>query len=180
MGRYRPALKPGAKYITPEGERALREELHRLWKIERPELTRSVSDAAAQGDRSENADYIYGKKRLREIDRRVGYLSKRLREVHVVRSLPEDTGRIFFGAKVTLEDRNGHSARYRLVGADEIDPKRGYISIDSPMGRAMLGKQVDAAFEIGLPTGIESYVVTAIDYAANGYPDGDCSSGSAE
>ncbi|MCG8415768.1 MAG: transcription elongation factor GreB [Pseudomonadales bacterium] len=164
MSRYRPQTKPGAKYITPEGEQALKDELHQLWKVERPKVTQSVSDAAALGDRSENAEYIYGKKRLREIDRRVRYLSKRLEEITVVNTAPDDTSKIFFGAYVTLEDDTGQELRYRLVGPDEINPQKGYISIDSPMGKALLGKQVDAEFEINLAQGTNSYVVVDIDY----------------
>lgn len=164
MSRYRPPQKPGAKYITAEGELALKTELHQLWKVERPQVTQSVSEAAAMGDRSENADYIYGKRRLREIDRRVRYLSKRLDEVTVVSQPPDDTERIFFGAFVTLEDESGNTMRYRLVGPDEIDPKRGFISIDSPMAKALLGKRIDTDIEIETPTGRHEYYVLAIDY----------------
>ncbi|MDA1369396.1 MAG: transcription elongation factor GreB [Proteobacteria bacterium] len=164
MSRYRPPQKPSAKYITPEGETLLKEELHQLWKVERPKVTQSVAEAAALGDRSENAEYIYGKKRLREIDRRVRYLSKRLEDIKVVVEAPTDQTRIYFGAWVCLEDNAGHEARYRLVGPDEIDPKRGYISIDAPMGRALLGKQVDSEIEIESPSGHKSYIVIAIEY----------------
>jgi transcription elongation factor GreB len=164
MSRYRPPQKPGAKYITDEGERALKMELHQLWKVERPLVTQSVSEAAAMGDRSENADYIYGKRRLREIDRRVRYLSKRLDEVTVVSQPPDDTDRIYFGAYVTLEDEAGDSKRYRLVGPDEIDPQRGFISIDSPMAKALLGKRIDTEIEIETPNGHREYYVLAIDY----------------
>lgn len=168
MSRYRPPQPRGAKYITLEGERALKAELHQLWKVERPQVTQSVSEAAAMGDRSENADYIYGKRRLREIDRRVRYLSKRLDELTVVSQAPDDTGRIFFGAYVTLEDESGDAKRYRLVGPDEIDPRRGYISIDSPMAKALLGKRVDSDIEIQTPTGRHEYTVLAIDYDDQG------------
>lgn len=164
MSRYRPPQKPGAKYITAEGERTLKAELHQLWKVERPQVTQSVSEAAAMGDRSENADYIYGKRRLREIDRRVRYLSKRLDEVTVVSQAPDDTSRIFFGAWVTVEDEDGNSNRYRLVGPDEIDPKRGYISIDSPMAKALLGKRVDTDIFISTPTGRKEFYIEAIEY----------------
>lgn len=166
MSRYRPPSKPGAKYITPEGEQTLKAELHELWKVERPKVTQSVSDAAALGDRSENAEYIYGKKRLREIDRRVRYLSKRLEEITVVDTIPENTEKIFFGAYVSLEDENGDTNTYRLVGPDEIDPQRGYISIDSPMGKALLGKEIDAEVSIQTPTGTATHVVTDIQYSA--------------
>lgn len=164
MSRYRPPSKPGAKYITAEGEKVLKAELHNLWKVERPQVTQSVSDAAALGDRSENAEYIYGKKRLREIDRRVRYLSKRLDEVTVVNSIPPNTNKIFFGAFVTLENEEGLLNTYRLVGPDEIDPKRGYISVDSPMGKALIGKEIDAEISIQTPTGEATYIVSAIEY----------------
>ncbi len=164
MSRYRPPQKPSAKYISAEGERALKAELHQLWKVERPKVTQSVSEAAALGDRSENAEYIYGKKRLREIDRRVRYLSKRLEEVTVVSRAPDDTSRVYFGAWVSLEDDAGLDQRYRLVGPDEIDPKRDYISIDSPLGRALLGKGVDAEVEIDSPTGRKCFIITDIAY----------------
>jgi transcription elongation factor GreB len=164
MSRYRPPQQPGAKYITAEGEKSLKQELHNLWKVERPQVTQSVSDAAAMGDRSENADYIYGKRRLREIDRRVRYLGKRLEEVTVVSQPPDDTNKIYFGAYVTLEDDSGTCFKYRLVGPDEIDPQRGYISIDSPMGHALLGKQVDAEIALDSPNGYKEYWVIAIDY----------------
>lgn len=164
MSRYRPPQKPGAKYITVEGQQTMKAELHQLWKVERPQVTQSVSDAAALGDRSENAEYIYGKKRLREIDRRVRYLSKRLEEVTVVREAPEETGQIFFGAYVTLEDDSAETHRYRLVGPDEIDPRRGFISIDSPLARALLRKRVDDELTIESPRGTSSYCVIAIEY----------------
>ncbi|MDD9889307.1 MAG: transcription elongation factor GreB [Gammaproteobacteria bacterium] len=164
MSRYRPPQKPGAKYITPEGEKILKAELYQLWKVERPKVTQSVSEAAALGDRSENAEYIYGKKRLREIDRRVRYLSKRLEEVTVVSSAPNDTSKIYFGAFVTLEKEDGKEVRYRLVGPDEINPKKGYISIDSPLGKQLLGKSIEAELSIESPTGENSYYVIAIEY----------------
>ncbi len=143
MGRYRPPLPPKAKYITPQGERALREELRYLWKEKRPQVTQAVSEAAALGDRSENAEYIYGKKQLREIDRRVRYLTKRLDEVVVVRRLPEDTQRVYFGAWVTLENEAGEQKCFRLVGADEFDMAKGWISIDSPLSRQLIKKTID-------------------------------------
>jgi transcription elongation factor GreB len=164
MSRYRPPQKPGAKYITAEGERLLKAELHHLWKVERPQITQSVTEAAAQGDRSENAEYIYGKKRLREIDRRVRYLSKRLEEVTVVTEPPSNQNRIYFGAYVSLEDDRGEIVSYRLVGPDEIDPKRGYISIDAPLGRALLGKELDSEIRTQTPTGPRDYFVVSIDY----------------
>ena len=127
-------------------------------------MTKAVSAAAAMGDRSENADYIYGKKRLREIDRRVRYLGKRLDEVTVVDRKPDDESRVFFGAAVKLEDHEGNELNCRLLGADEIDPSSGSISIDSPMGKALLGKHVDTEFEIETPAGIKQYTIVQIRY----------------
>lgn len=164
MSRYRPPQKPGSKYITTEGEEKLKAELHRLWKIERPKVTQSVSEAAALGDRSENAEYIYGKKRLREIDSRVRFLRKRLEDMIVVSEPPSDRNRIYFGAYVSLEDDQAQSVRYRLVGPDELDPQLGHISIDAPLGRALLGKEVDSEIEINSPEGLRQYYVLAIDY----------------
>ena len=164
MSRYRPPQKPGSKYITAEGEKRLKAELHQLWKVERPQVTQSVSEAAALGDRSENAEYIYGKKRLREIDSRVRFLGKRLEEMTVVSEPPEDRSKIYFSAYVTLEDDQGLSVRYRLVGPDELNPQLGYISIDAPLGRALLGKEVDSEIEINSPDGVRQYHVLAIDY----------------
>lgn len=164
MIRYRPPQKPGSKYITAEGEKSLKAELHHLWKVERPVVTQSVSEAAALGDRSENAEYIYGKKRLREIDGRVRFLRKRLEEMVVVSKPPDDRSKIYFGAYVTLEDEQQKSLRYRLVGPDELNPKLGYISIDAPLGRALLGKSIDSDIEINSPEGLRQYYVLAIDY----------------
>ncbi len=164
MSRYRPPEKPKSKYITAEGESRLKEELDYLWRVERPKVTQSVSEAAALGDRSENAEYIYGKKRLREIDRRVRYLSKRLEDITVVTEAPENQDKVYFGAWVTLEDDAGVTNRYRLVGPDEIDPAKGYISIDAPMGKALLGKEVDAELEITTPQGPRQYWIIDIAY----------------
>lgn len=164
MSRYRPPSPPSSKYITPEGEKTLKEELRYLWKEERPRITQSVSEAAALGDRSENAEYIYGKKRLREIDRRVRYLDKRLEEITVVTSTPDNPNKVYFGAYVTLEDESGDNHRYRLVGPDEIDAKKGYISIDSPMAKSLLGKEVEQEFTIDTPAGESSYFILGVSY----------------
>lgn len=164
MGRYRPPAPKSSNYITDVGERALTEELRYLWKVERPVVTQSVSEAAAMGDRSENADYIYGKKRLREIDRRVRYLSKRLEEVTVVSTPPDNMTKIYFAATVGLEDESGESYSYRIMGADEIDPKKGYISMDSIMGKALLGKSIEDEIEISSPSGIKTYTIIHIAY----------------
>jgi transcription elongation factor GreB len=152
------------RYITAEGENALREELRYLWKEKRPEVTQAVREAAAQGDRSENAEYIYGKKQLREIDRRVRFLSKRLDELTVVDRLPEDRGKVFFGAWVTIENEEGTESTYRLVGPDEFDLARGYLSIDSPMARALLGKRIDEEVGVRTPEGWTHVVITGIRY----------------
>ena len=142
----------------------LKAELHQLWKVERPKVTQSVSEAAALGDRSENAEYIYGKKRLREIDSRVRYLSKRLEGMTVVSEPPSNQDKIYFGARVTLEDQEQNILKYKIVGPDELDPRKGHISIDAPLGRALLGKDVDSEIEINSPEGHKLYYVLAIDY----------------
>ena len=153
------------RYITPEGFRGLEEELEALWRRERPKVTREVSEAAAQGDRSENAEYIYGKKRLREIDRRIRFLSKRLEELTVVDpSAPPDPKRVFFGAWVTLEDEQGARVEYRLVGPDEFDVAAGRLSIASPLGRALLRKQLGDEFVFRRPRGETTYAVIAVRY----------------
>ncbi len=153
MGRYRPPRPRGSSYITPEGEQALRDELHQLWKVERPVVTNAVHEAAKNGDRSENGDYIYGKRRLREIDSRVRFLNKRLDEVEVVQRIPDDTGKIFFGAWVTLEDASGAEKRWRIVGPDEFDLACGKLSMDSPLARALLGKRLDDEIRVQSPFG---------------------------
>tara|TARA_R110002073_G_scaffold59087_2_gene149156 strand:- start:616 stop:1119 length:504 start_codon:yes stop_codon:yes gene_type:complete len=164
MGRYRPPRQRGSKYITPEGEQALRDELHQLWKVERPIVADAVHEAAKNGDRSENGDYIYGKKRLREIDSRVRFLNKRLDEVEVVERAPTDTGKIFFGAWVTLENEAGDESRWRIVGPDEFDLTQGKLSMDSPMARALLGKRLDDEVQVHSPSGEQLYYVTDIRY----------------
>jgi transcription elongation factor GreB len=164
MSRYRPPSAPLAPYITPEGELTLKDELHYLWKVERPKVTQSVSEAAAQGDRSENAEYTYGKKRLREIDRRVRYLRKRLETVTVVRQLPTDQSKVFFGAWVELIDENDATVRYRLVGPDEINPACNYISVDSVLARALLGKTIDSEVTVNTPSGPHTYVIADVEY----------------
>ncbi|GAB5453408.1 MAG: transcription elongation factor GreB [Halioglobus sp.] len=165
MGRYRPPRKRGSKYITPQGEQALRDELHRLWKEERPQVTQAVHEAAKNGDRSENGDYIYGKKRLREIDSRVRFLGKRLEELEVVDRAPADRNKVFFGAWVTLEDAAGEEKRWRIVGPDEFDIAQGKLSMDSPMARALLGKALDDEVQVTTPEGTQHYYITAITYA---------------
>ena len=167
MGRYRPPQSPSSKYITPEGKKCLKEELDYLWRVKRPQVTRAVSEAAAQGDRSENAEYIYGKKQLREIDRRVRFLRKRLEDITVVDRPPDDQNRIFFGAWVTLEDSDGNESRYRIVGPDEFDPQKSYISMDAPMARALLGKNIDDEVHVKLPKGETTVYITNVRYVLN-------------
>lgn len=152
-------------YITPEGAKRLRAELDELWLKERPRVTQQVHDAAALGDRSENADYIYGKRRLREIDRRVRFLSKRLEAIRVVSEPPSDPKRVFFGAWVTVEDDEGTEKTYRIVGADESDLERGFISMDSPVARALLGKRLGDEIIIKVPRGDVEYTILAVTYA---------------
>lgn len=164
MSRYRPPTKPGSAYITPEGHKTLTDELNYLWKVERPEVTQQVSDAAALGDRSENAECIYGKKRLREIDRRVRFLRKRLEILNIVDHLPTDINKIYFGAWVELLDEEDKTHNYRLVGPDELDPARNYISIDSPVGCTLLGKALHTEVKIKTPSGVQFYEVMAIHY----------------
>lgn len=164
MGRYRPPQKPGSKYITPEGYRRLNDELTFLWKTKRPQVTQAVREAAAQGDRSENAEYIYGKKQLREIDRRVRFLRKRLENITVVDTFPSDPTRIFFGAWVELENEAGEITRYRIVGPDEFDPQRGYISMDSPVAQALMKKTVDDEIVVNTPDGDIEYCIVGIEY----------------
>lgn len=152
-------------YITREGYLALDRELKYLWKEERPKVTQAVSEAAAMGDRSENAEYIYGKKRLREIDRRVRFLSKRLDVLTIVDPSPTQEGKIFFGAWVTLEDEDGNEKVYRIVGADEFNPKKNWISIDSPVARSLIGHKVDDEIAVMTPNGRVYYTVIAIRYS---------------
>ena len=164
MGRNRLPPTPASRYITPEGAQRLRAELDYLWKVKRPQVTQAVAEAAALGDRSENAEYIYGKKQLREIDRRVRYLQKRLGDILIVDRAPDDPARIFFGAWVRLEYEDGEEHEYRIVGPDELDPGKGYISIDSPMARALLKKTVDDEVKVKLPKGETTCTVRAVRY----------------
>ena len=164
MGRFRPPPPAGSKYITPEGERRLREELEQLWREERPRVTQAVAAAAAQGDRSENAEYTYGKRRLREIDRRVRFLRRRLEGMTVVDQAPADARRVFFGAWVLLEAEDGARSRYRIVGPDEFDMAPGYISMDSPLGRALLRRALDDEVTVETPGGSRLYLIVSIEY----------------
>ncbi|RRI28826.1 transcription elongation factor GreB [Pseudomonas aeruginosa] len=164
MSRYRPPRTAGTPLITPEGAARLRTELHELWHVRRPQVTQAVSEAAALGDRSENAEYIYGKKMLREIDSRVRFLRKRLENLKVVGERPADPNRVYFGAWVTLEDEDGEQARYRIVGPDELDLRNNQISIDSPLARALVGKELDAEVLVRTPAGEKLWFVVEIEY----------------
>jgi transcription elongation factor GreB len=165
MGRNRLPQPKGSAYITPEGASRLREELDYLWRVKRPQVTQAVSEAAAQGDRSENAEYIYGKKQLREIDRRIRFLQKRLDALVIVDRAPTDTSRIYFGAWVRLETDRGESVEYRIVGPDEFDLEKGLISIDSPLARALLKKTTDDEVTLALPRGQTLYTVLEVRYS---------------
>jgi transcription elongation factor GreB len=169
MSRYRPPQKAGSQFITPDGAKKLRDELDFLWRIKRPEVTRAVQEAAAQGDRSENAEYIYGKRQLREIDARVRFLRKRLEGMIVVDKPPSDPARVFFGAWVKVEDEVGIEFEYRIVGPDEFEAARGWISMDSPLARALMRKAVDDEVFIDMPAGRKSYVVVEVRYQP--FPD---------
>ena len=164
MGRWRPPREKGSPYITPEGAEALQKELHFLWKVERPKITDTVHEAAKNGDRSENGDYIYGKRRLREIDSRVRFLSKRLDALNVVDRIPSDTSKVFFGAWVTLEDEEGEGLCYRIVGPDEFNVKEQKISMDSPLAKCLMGKRLDDEITFNSPEGEKYYCITQIEY----------------
>lgn len=165
MSRWRPPQPQSSRYITAEGYHRLNEELKYLWKVKRPEVTQAVSEAAAQGDRSENAEYIYGKKQLREIDRRIRYLSKRLDTITVVDRVPENQSVILFGAWVSIIDEDDNEKHFRIVGPDEIDTAGTLISIDAPLARALLKKSVGDEASITRPDGTEVwYEVTKIEY----------------
>jgi len=151
-------------YITPEGARKLSEELARLRSTDRPRIVQEVADAAAQGDRSENAEYIYGKKKLREIDRRMHYLTKRLESAVVVDPNEQKGDKIFFGARVEVEDEDGKRHAYRIVGEDEIDSKSGHISWKSPVGRALLGKREGDVVTVRRPAGEVEMEIVSVTY----------------
>lgn len=151
-------------YITPSGARKLRDELNYLWREKRPEVTRKVSEAAALGDRSENADYIYGKKHLREIDKRIRYLTKRLDNLEIVDRMPDDRDKVFFGAWVKLADDQGTSSEIRIVGSDEFDLSRGWISLDSPMAKSLLGKRKGDEVQIERPIGRAFMTILDVSY----------------
>jgi transcription elongation factor GreB len=162
MGRWKPPQPKFSPYITPAGYAALEGELRDIW-LRRAEVVKALSAAAAEGDRSENAEYIYRKKELAGLDRRIRYLQIRMPALKVVRQSPA-ADRIFFGAWVRLEREDGTEIEYRLVGADETDAASSCISVDSPLGRALLKKALDDEIELQLERGTERYVVTSIRY----------------
>jgi transcription elongation factor GreB len=164
MSRYRPPQPRGSKFITPQGAARLKHELDHLWRVLRPQVTQAVQEAAAQGDRSENAEYIYGKRQLREIDRRVRFLRQRLDGMVVVGAPPADRSRVFFGAWVKLEDEAGEEVEYRIVGPDEFDAAPGYISMDSPLGGALMRKALDDEAKVEVPGGAKTYVIVGVRY----------------
>ncbi len=163
MSRHRPPTLKSSPYITRAGYDALRTELAQLWKLTRPALAQKVAEAAAFGDRSENAEYMYGKKQLHEADRRIRYLSRRLDELTVVERLPEDRTRVRFGAWVTVEDAAGERSRYRLVGADEADASAGCVSVDSPLGQALLNQRAGAS----VTAAKRAWRLVAVSYATD-------------
>ena len=165
MSRYRPPQPKKSPYITRDGYERLLRESQDTWKRRRL-VTEALAAAAAEGDRSENAEYLYRKKELREIDRRVRYLETRLPALKVVDDAPGDSSRVFFGAWIDLEDGNGNETSYRIVGSDEFDPARNWISVDAPLARALLGRGLDDHVTHTAPCGTLSYTITGIRYAS--------------
>ena len=152
--------------VTPAGWNKLDQELKYLWKVKRPQVTRAVSEAAALGDRSENAEYKEGKRELRSIDRRLRFLMKRLEELEIVHHAPSQEGKVYFGAYVELENDQEQQATYRVVGPDEIDVENNHITIDSPMARALIGKEVDDELVVKTPSGELVWYINKIYYTA--------------
>lgn len=163
MGRYRPPQPKASPYITAGGYTKLDDELKALWK-RRAYVVKILAEAAAEGDRSENAEYIYRKKELREIDYRIRYLQKRLPDLKVVDTQPSNPQQVFFAAWVTLEDDKGEEKTYRIVGPDEFDPKKGWISMDSPVAKALLKKHIDDEVKVETPNGTENYYISDVYY----------------
>ena len=164
MGRYRPPQAKGSCYITRQGYDRLIEELDFLWHKRRPEVIKALTAAAAEGDRSENAEYIYRKKELGEIDRRSAYLSKRVDELKVVELQPNDTSKVYFGAWVELENDEGDRVQYRIVGPDEIDASSGYISMDSPVAKALMKRSQGDDIQVATPGGKINYSIVDVRY----------------
>lgn len=166
MGRYRPPQPKASPYITAEGYAKLDAELKALWK-RRAIVVKILAEAAAEGDRSENAEYIYRKKELREIDYRIRYLQKRLPDLKIVKSQPSNLQQVFFAAWVTLEDEKGEEKTYRIVGPDEFDSKKGWISMDSPVAKALMKKHIEDDVKIETPNGTENYYISNVYYNAD-------------
>ena len=166
MSRYRPPRPKSSPYITKKGYQKLCREEERIWKW-RGEVCEALSVAAAEGDRSENAEYIYRKKQLRQIDSRIRFLQHRIPDLRVVDEPPSDPERIFFGASVTLEREDGEEVMYRIVGPDEFDEESHYISMDSPVGKSLMGKRLDDEVKVRTPGGILVYTVEAVLYDMN-------------
>lgn len=165
MSRWRPPAEKSTALITAAGHARLKAELDELWRVRRPEVVKALAAAAAEGDRSENAEYTYRKKQLGEIDRRVRYLTKRLESLRVVDTTPTDPQAVFFGAWVELENvDSGQTSRYRIVGPDETDAGLGWISIDSPLAQALLKKRLDDEFSVELPSGHHTFAVIDVEY----------------
>ena len=150
--------------ITREGLDKLNKELTYLWRDYRPEITKKVAWAASLGDRSDNADYKENKRLLRQIDSRIRFLRKRIEAVKVIDYSPQQVGKVFFGAWVEVENDNGETKAFRIVGPDEIYGRNDYISIDSPMARAMLKKEVDDEFQVKTPVGVKEWFINKIEY----------------
>lgn len=164
MGRYRAPQPKSSPYITADGYQALEAESKALWR-RRADVTKALSAAAAEGDRSENAEYIYRKKELAGIDRRIRYLQKRLPDLTIVDHVPDNQQQVFFGAWITIEDAAGKTYQYRIVGADEFDVNPNYISLDSPMAKALLKKQIDDEITVATPQGEKQYVIIDVCYS---------------
>jgi len=163
MGRWRPPQQRGSSYITQHGYNSLETELRDKWLLRR-EVVKILSAAAAEGDRSENAEYIYRKKQLREIDRRIRYLQKRIDELTIVNTVPDDKSRVFFGAIVTLENEQGEEITYQIVGPDEFDIANGKISMDAPVAKALMKKSLDDEVSVQLPEGVQRFVIVDVKY----------------
>ena len=166
MGRWRPPPPRSSPYITRQGYARLEQELKELWQ-RRGEVVQALSAAAAEGDRSENAEYIYRKKQLREMDQRIGYLQKRMPKLQIITGPPPDRRCVFFGAWVTVEDERGRESCYRIVGSDELNPAEGHISVDSPMACALLKRSIDDEVRLRTQEGELRYVITGVRYQEN-------------
>lgn len=166
MSRWRPPPEKSSPYITADGHARLKDEFEQLWRRRRPEVVKALAAAAAEGDRSENAEYQYRKKELREIDARLKYLTTRLEDVKVVAPSPSRDGRVYFGAWVVLADGAGEERRYRIVGADETDAARGWISVDSPVARGLLGRAEGDSIRVRLPAGEVELDILEVSYTA--------------